>query len=484
MNARRITAASPLARVLVALVALALSLLALGMGATTAQAAPRMTVTGYEGAYDGQPHSATVTVEGDMEGYYVAFINMNTGEVRSENPSFTDVGSATIRVELQQSGSDDPLIQVETVTVTIEPRNVTVAVNGNTMYSYYNGLEQLFSGYSVGSISVEEIEGLDTPAYTADDFGYVDPENPPTAWGVDAAAYPMGLTAENFVNNNANFNATFEVTDGLLIIEQRPVAVTVKGNVATSQYDGTEQVVEGFTVTSVYDIWPGYDPDTGDDADGSAPSEEGEILPFFDVSSVWYNFWAVAKGTDAGTYPMSLNKLEFYCNDPNFDVTFIVTDGSLTIEPREGVELTVTGNSATYDYDGAAKTVEGYTAVSNDPLFTETDWYFDGIASVTATDPGTYAMGLAADQFSVASKNFANVKFVVTDGQLVINDPAPADKGDTDEGGADKGSTGKGDAIPKTGDDTNAALPVAAGVAGALAIAAGAALVRRQQRLS
>ena len=384
----------------------------------------------------------------------------------------TDVGVYPMNLAPEQFACSDgnfaPTFTVVDGGLKIDARKATVSITGNSMYTFYNGQQQSIGGYILDGIAVEEIEGLATPEYKGTDFDLVDPEYVPVATGVDAGMYPMGLSDESFVNNNTNFVVEFNVEDGFIGIDALPVLVRVEGNIDVVQYNGAEQVVEGFTVTSVNAMVPedydyGYLADAASEgeADGPALSEENGILPYFDVSSVkTLNLVCVAKGTNVGVYPMGLVTEEFYCDDENFVCEFKVVDGGLRIEAREGVVLTVTGNTAAYDYDGKAKTVEGYTFSSNDPIFTEADWYFDGTASVTATNPGTYAMGLAADQFSVASKNFANVKFVVTDGQLVIT----------------------GESIPKTGDDTNAALPVAAAAAGVVAICAGVALVRRQQR--
>ena len=326
--------------------------------------------------------------------------------------------------------------------LTIEPRAVSVQVAGNSAITTYDGTEQTLVGWEVTSFEVAEVEDLPTPAFddSSIKFGSV----VAIAKGTDAGDYPMGLSAEEFWCDDDNFEATIEYTDGVLTIEPRNASVRIEGNVVTATYNGKEQTAEGWVATDV-----------------QVEEVEGQPTPDdFDAASVKSQSHRVAKGTDAGTYQMGLSADEFFYEGKNYNVTFTVDDGSLVISALDGVVVTIKGNAATYNYDGKPHTVEGYTASFSSPLFTDKDFYMTGTASVTATKVGTYAMGLKADQFSVASKNFSNVKFVVTDGQLAIT----------------------GESIPKTGDDTNAALPVAAGVVGACAVAAAAVMISRRQR--
>ena len=86
------------------------------------------------------------------------------------------------------------------------------------------------------------------------------------------------------------------------------------------------------------------------------------------------------------------------------------------------ITVTITGNTATAPYDGNTHSVEGYkvTGVS-DVLYAKENVGFTGIARTEGTAAGTYYMNLSAAQFTNTSANFANVKFIVTDGYLTIN---------------------------------------------------------------
>ena len=103
----------------------------------------------------------------------------------------------------------------------------------------------------------------------------------------------------------------------------------------------------------------------------------------------------------------------------NYKLTYV--KGTLEITPYAGeVVVTITGNHDRVHYDGAEHTVSGYTVDINTALYTEADFRFKGTASVTKVYPGTYAMGLQEKDFVNLNENFANVKFVVTDGYLEI----------------------------------------------------------------
>ena len=332
---------------------------------------PELTVTDYYGSYDGQAHSGTVEVSAGVAEYSTDGVNWDTTA-----PTICDAGSATYSVRANYGGvySD-----VQTLTLTVVPRDVTVNIQGKSETYTYDGKKHTVNGYEVTSYEVKAEEGEDPasiPSFDTDDVTLAE-----------------GVTAE-------------------------------------------------------------------------------------------------VSGTDAGTYYMGLIADVFGCESGNFEASFEVEDGFLTIEPLRGVVLTIKGNSATHDYDGKEHSVEGYTAESSNPLFTESDWYFDGEALASGTEVGTYAMGLSADQFSVSSKNFADVTFDVTDGELeiVAADDDDADDDDADKDGSSKKHADKdddsaadeaSDGTPKTGDATNALLPAAL-MAGAAAAAMAARTRRRE----
>ena len=132
----------------------------------------------------------------------------------------------------------------------------------------------------------------------------------------------------------ANFkesNYTITKNEGKLSITPLDgVVVTIEGRTKTVTYNGEEHTAWQYDVVRISD--PLYEP-----APGEAP-----------------NFWNKnakgASGTDAGTYPMGWKAEDFENTNTNFsNVTFVVTDGKLVINPRP---VTLTSADLTKVYDG------------------------------------------------------------------------------------------------------------------------------------
>jgi len=301
----------------------------------------------------------------------------------------TNVGTYPMGLaEEQFSNTNDNFTVTFTVTdgqLEITPvKNVVVTITGNKDSLVYNGAQQSVTGYEVS---------ISNTLYTKADFTF---NGAAVAAGTDVDTYAMGLAASQFVNNNDNFEGvTFNVTDGSLEITPLAIDVTVTGNKDSLVYTGTEQKVEGYEVT-ISD-------------------------PLYAESNITFSGEAIAKGTDVDTYPMGLAKEQFTNKNANFDVTFVVTDGALTITPLTGVVVTIVGNTGTKMYNGAEQKVEGYKVTNiSSTLYAESNISFSGTAVAAGTDVGTYPMGLAASQFANTSKNFEGVTFNVTDGALEI----------------------------------------------------------------
>ena len=196
---------------------------------------------------------------------------------------------------------------------------VVVKIAGKTKTETYNGKEHSVEGYTVTSIS--------NPLYTANDFTF---SGTAEAKGTDAGTYPMGLTADQFTNNKSkNFSkVTFEVADGWLKINPiDKVTVTITGRTLETTYDGKEHDVFGYDATPSNALY--------------RPNEDIQF------NGTDYN--KIAKGTDAGTYPMGLEVSYFTNISDNFtNVEFIVTDGYVKINPRP-VMLTSANLIKVYD---------------------------------------------------------------------------------------------------------------------------------------
>ena len=128
-------------------------------------------------------------------------------------------------------------------------------------------------------------------------------------------------------DNTKEKNYEITKTEGTLKVtaNETEVVVTITGHNSTVTYNGSEQSVNGYDVSI-------------------AP--EGVSYTTADFS---FNGNAEAKGTDAGEYKMGLTAKNFENTNTNFtNVTFVVTDGYVTINPRS-VTLTSTDDEKVYD---------------------------------------------------------------------------------------------------------------------------------------
>lgn len=166
------------------------------------------------------------------------------------------------------------------------------------------------------------------------------------------------------------------------------IPVTLTANSDTVTYDGKEKSVSGFT---------------------GAP--EGA-----DFSAITVGATGIAVGNYPAEFPRdtvgTVDKTKKY-------IVKECTNGTLTINPLD-VTVTIKGNTGTYEYDGTEKTVEGYTLDISNNLYKASDVNLvDSQAKISATVPGTYAMGLTPRNFENTNPNF-NVTFVVNPGKLTI----------------------------------------------------------------
>lgn len=141
-----------------------------------------------------------------------------------------------------------------------------------------------------------------------------------TAQGGDGTSFAAGTSAARV--DKVEPNVLYAQWKKTTIDEE--VTVIITGKTDTKVYNGSEQSITGYEVKSI--------------------SNE-----FYKTTDFTFNGTALAKGTDAGTYPMGLKPENFENKNANFSkVTFVVTDGSLTITKRE-VTLTSASDSKVYD---------------------------------------------------------------------------------------------------------------------------------------
>ena len=108
----------------------------------------------------------------------------------------------------------------------------------------------------------------------------------------------------------SNYNIEVKFGELKVTVQDGEVVVTITGHSDTVDYDGNEKSVSGYEVTIT----------------------EGSKYTTDDFT---FNGTAEAKGTEAGTYPMNLAADQFTNTNYNYtQVTFIVNDGTLTINPK------------------------------------------------------------------------------------------------------------------------------------------------------
>ena len=231
--------------------------------------------------------------------------------------------------------------------LTITPRPVTLTSDNKS--KTYNG----------EPLTAENV----TATSTAGSFAFVSGEEPTYsnfksqtdatgAEGVDNTfdyKLPYGVDRHNY---------NIETVNGKLIVmpDSTEVVVTIKGNSGTGKetYNGAEQTVSGYEVTSI----------------SNNKYTSGDFT---------FSGDATIAGTDAGTYYGNLNESDFTNNNSNFsNVTFKVTNGSLTIAKRE---VTLTSGNYKNAFDGKEHQVKDVT-VGGDGFVEGEGASYDGFARI------------------------------------------------------------------------------------------------------
>lgn len=277
-------------------------------------------------------------------------------------------------------------------TLTITPIDtVVVTIKGNTDTKVYNGAERSVTGYTVVSIS-------DTN-YKDTDFSLkAGVEAKATGTNASDTAYPMGLTADSFVNNNSNFkNVTFVVEDGSLTITKRPLTIEGQSSEPIT-YDGQTH--------SFMDWWPV----TATDNTGLVSGHE--------VSGISY----LLTGKNAGDYTGKFSgDAKIMSGEENVTENYSIeyTLGKMKIVPAERIAVKIIGNHEEVWYNGQEQSVSGFTFdVADNTVTVELK---DGhYAIAKGTNVKTYYMGLKSDDFTINHKNYKEVSVEIVDGYLTI----------------------------------------------------------------
>ena len=234
------------------------------------------------------------------------------GEEHKNKPKVEDTKTkATLKegTDYELSYSED-VVNAGTVTV-------TVTGIGNYEGSFEVTYEITKRNVTLTSESASKV--YDKTALTKDEVtvsGEGFAKNEGATYKVTGSRTKVGTSKNTFTyelkSNTKASNYNIKKVEGDLIVtaEDGEVVVTITGHSDSVEYDGNEKAVSGYEVTIT----------------------EGSKYTTDDFT---FNGNAEAKGTEAGTYSMGLNADQFTNTNDNYtQVTFIVNDGTLTINPK------------------------------------------------------------------------------------------------------------------------------------------------------
>lgn len=287
--------------------------------------------------------------------------------------------------ENTKAGNYEIRTEKGTLNVTSRGAAETITVEANSTSATYDG-----GTHSAAGLKTTEFV-VGGKAYTVSGLSTEDPS------AADAGTYTNNVTGTAKVSDAAGNDVTsefaVEIKDGSLVIG--PAEATIRPKDASKPYDGAPLVASEFEAAG----FVGGDGVAGVTYGGSQTDagESGSTIAAYEA----------AGSTKLANYKITLGggRLEVTAN-------------------AEKVVVTIRENSATFPYDGEAKTAEGYEVAGiSSALYKEGDFAFVGDAAhkvATGTDAGDYDMGLLPGDFENRSANFSNVVFAIEDGQLTI----------------------------------------------------------------
>ena len=234
------------------------------------------------------------------------------GEEHRNKPTVTDTKTDKVLVE----GTDYTLAYSDDVT---NAGTVTVTVKGIGNYSgetttTYQITKRNVTLTSGSASKVYDKTALTNDTVTVSGEGFAKDEG--ATYKVTGSRTKVGTSKNTFtyelkLNTKAsNYNIEVKFGELKVTAEDGEVVVTITGHSDTVDYDGNEKSVSGYDVAIT----------------------EGSKYTTDDFT---FNGIAEAKGTEAGTYLMGLNADQFTNTNDNYEkVTFIVNDGTLTINPK------------------------------------------------------------------------------------------------------------------------------------------------------
>ena len=250
------------------------------------------------------------------------------------------------------------------------------------------------------------VSGVEQDTWTFDGVEYTVSNYNASVSGTDAGTYDNIVTSgeDGYRVTGPNGNDVTEefsisVAPGTLTIE--PAKVTVTAGSATRAYNGSALTAAEAEHEFTADGFVGDDGITSAGVDGSI-TNVGET-----DSNVVQDSVVLKDGTKPS----------------NYSITY--KPGKLEVTPNtDEVVVTIAEKSRNEEYNGSEQSIEGYSFANiSDSNYAATAVKFVGSPDdkvAKGTDAGTYEMNLKPEDFKNGSANFANVKFEIVDGSLVI----------------------------------------------------------------
>ena len=218
------------------------------------------------------------------------------------------VGTYKINVVFAEGSNPNYKLTLKSGTLTISPKAVTLTVDDVSKKFGEKDPELTY-----------KVDGLVTIGEDEDKLKGVTLSREK---GEDAGEYAITATVD--AKANPNYTVAVDEKKGVFTIKANndEIVVTVKGHTSAGVYNGKEQIVKGFDI-----------------------STESKA---YDLKFVEFTGDSIVSGTDAGTYKMGLSKDNFKNTSANYpNVTFEVTDGSLEITPKS-IVVSAVADSITY----------------------------------------------------------------------------------------------------------------------------------------
>ena len=334
----------------------------------------KLTANSSEVTYDGNEHTVTGYTAKDNENKSVEGLTFNDFASPSVSGTNADTYDVTFSGAENKVSEDGLYIVTDTVNgkLTITKRSVTLT--------------------SADAEKVYDGDPLTNHEVTVTSGSFVTGEG--ATYDVTGTITDVGTEKNTFTYtlNNGTKAENYEITTKYGKLEVTPneteVTVTITGKTDSKTYNGSEQSITGYTVESISDSR-------------------------YTANDFTFSGTALAKGTDAGTYPMGLKPENFENKNANFSkVTFVVTDGSLTITKRD---VTLTSANASKPYDGTALTKPDVKVTSGSFVDGEVT---DIKATGTITDFGEVTNTITYNE----GANFKadNYEITTTEGKLTI----------------------------------------------------------------